>query len=255
MISAVAFTPMGGFREGSMRDDELLDIRQAADFLKVSETSLRRWTNAGRLSCLRVGRRRERRFRRADLLAFAEQQPGGIREAMSWTGGGRSGGHLMGAHSSDGGRTDLASSFLAEALKDGSTSFLVMSADARDAVQRRLEERYPIAKSRSARQLTGLQFVGSVDGQLDELEARFDRALARGAESLCVVGDATALKTALSLDDLVDYEARYDTRIARRYPVVTLCLYDVRAITTADLLSALKLHPDTFRRSADHLFA
>ena len=34
--------------------DELLDIEQAARFLNVSETSLRRWTNAGRLACLRV---------------------------------------------------------------------------------------------------------------------------------------------------------------------------------------------------------
>src|SRR6267143_769869 len=33
---------------------ELLDIQQAAALLHVSETSLRRWTNAGRLACLRV---------------------------------------------------------------------------------------------------------------------------------------------------------------------------------------------------------
>ena len=50
--------------------EPLLDIEQAARFLNVSETSLRRWTNDGRLACLRVGRRRERRFRKADLLAF-----------------------------------------------------------------------------------------------------------------------------------------------------------------------------------------
>jgi hypothetical protein len=63
------------------------------------------------------------------------------------------------------------------------------------------------------------------------------------------------MKTALSMDDLIDYEARYDTRIARRYSVLTLCLYDVRAVSTADLLCALKLHPDTFRHSTDRLFA
>jgi len=44
---------------------EYLNIEQAARLLNVSETSLRRWTNSGRLACLRVGRRRERRFRRA----------------------------------------------------------------------------------------------------------------------------------------------------------------------------------------------
>ena len=55
--------------------NDLLDIGEAARFLNVSETSLRRWTNAGALPCLRVGHRRERRFRRVDLLAFMEQQP------------------------------------------------------------------------------------------------------------------------------------------------------------------------------------
>src|SRR6266850_5436362 len=59
-----------------MRDrEDLLDIKQAARFLNVSEASLRRWTNSRRLSCLRVGGRRERRFRRADLLAFAGEPP------------------------------------------------------------------------------------------------------------------------------------------------------------------------------------
>ena len=37
---------------------DLLDIRQAATLLKVSETSLRRWTNAGTLPCLRIDGRR-----------------------------------------------------------------------------------------------------------------------------------------------------------------------------------------------------
>ena len=55
--------------------EDLWDIKQAARFLQVSETSLRRWTNAGQLACLRVGLKRERRFRRADLLAFMEDQP------------------------------------------------------------------------------------------------------------------------------------------------------------------------------------
>src|SRR5258706_15133214 len=56
----------------SMQDGlraELLDIREAAEFLRVSETSLRRWTNAGRLPCLRIGGRGEGPFPRADFLA------------------------------------------------------------------------------------------------------------------------------------------------------------------------------------------
>src|SRR5260221_8590690 len=47
-----------------------LTISEAAGFLHVSEVSLRRWTNSGKLRCLRVGGRNERRFLMEDLLAF-----------------------------------------------------------------------------------------------------------------------------------------------------------------------------------------
>src|SRR3982074_2152102 len=96
--------------------NDLLDIGEAARFLNVSETSLRRWTNAGALPCLRVGRRRERRFRRADLLAFMEHQPlranhgesrpadgpspRGVEDAITLT----QGSHLCGFYDSDLGR-------------------------------------------------------------------------------------------------------------------------------------------------------
>ena len=36
---------------------------------------LRRWPNVGQLVGLRVGLKRERRFRRAELLAFVEDHP------------------------------------------------------------------------------------------------------------------------------------------------------------------------------------
>lgn len=98
---------------------ELLDIGEAARFLNVSETSLRRWTNAGLLPCLRVGRRRERRFRRSDLLAFMEQ-PGAAQQQGNGKRGSRTshasqdepvaaihGNHLCGIYGSDAGRLDL----------------------------------------------------------------------------------------------------------------------------------------------------
>lgn len=51
----------------SQSSSPLLTIEEAAQYLKVSKTSLRRWTNSGRLPCHRVGIRRERRFATADL--------------------------------------------------------------------------------------------------------------------------------------------------------------------------------------------
>ncbi len=52
--------------------ESLLNIKEAAKFLHVSEMTLRRWTNAGILKCYRIGGRQARRFRHEDLLAFLE---------------------------------------------------------------------------------------------------------------------------------------------------------------------------------------
>src|SRR5712692_4730549 len=105
-----------GVKRAAMSDqDELLDIKQAAQFLKVSETSLRRWTNAGRLACLRVGRKRERRFRRTDLLAFVEQQPVAGAPLSRPPGS-----HMCGFYASDLSRVNLAVRFLADGLRQGS---------------------------------------------------------------------------------------------------------------------------------------
>src|SRR2546427_4331212 len=85
-------------RDSAMtQQSELLDIAQAAAFLHVSQMSLRRWTNSGRLPCFRVGGRRERRFRRADLLAFLERSGEPIRAPQGP-------GHLCGLYTSMAGR-------------------------------------------------------------------------------------------------------------------------------------------------------
>ena len=47
--------------------ERLLDIKDAAEFLNVSEMTIRRWTNSGKLKCYRVGGKRERRFHMSAL--------------------------------------------------------------------------------------------------------------------------------------------------------------------------------------------
>lgn len=52
--------------------ERLLTTREAATFLKVSEASIRRWTDSGLLPASRVGRRGARRLRDEDLRSFLE---------------------------------------------------------------------------------------------------------------------------------------------------------------------------------------
>src|SRR2546423_14173313 len=89
--------------------DELLDIKEAAAFLRVSETSLRRWTNAGRLPCLRIGGRAGRRFRKSDLEAFfGVTRPETVRPPRR---------HFCGLYSSDLSRTPAAAAFLTAPIR------------------------------------------------------------------------------------------------------------------------------------------
>src|SRR2546428_1477224 len=106
--------------------EQLLNIKQAAELLNVSEISLRRWTNEGRLTCLRVGGRRERRFRRQDLLDFLENLDPRSADDAVLVGGVpvQLGGHLCALYDSGLGRLRLAVPLLAGGVRRGPAGFL-----------------------------------------------------------------------------------------------------------------------------------
>ena len=246
--------------------DELLDIEQAAHFLKVSETSLRRWTNTGRLACLRVGRRRERRFRRTDLLAFLEDQPAngppasprshspnaahtvvdGVAYAL--------GAHLCGLFASEAGRIKQVIGFLEDGLRPGTVCFYSAPEEARAGVLSHLEKSRPSLRSDiRTRRLIVADFVASPRGQLKFWEASIRTAMRSGAHTFRIVADLRGLGPKLSEERLFEYEAGYEEGIAKRFPLVTLCQYDVRQFSGLTVLSALKLHRDTFRYPAERV--
>ncbi len=223
--------------------DELLDIKQAAQFLKVSETSLRRWTNAGWLACLRVGRKRERRFRRTDLLAFVEQQPVAGAPLSRPPGS-----HMCGFYASDLSRVNLAVGFLADCLHPGSVSYLASAPDARHQILAHLKRRRPSVHSDiDAGRLVLSEYAATPPAQLDYWETTFAAATRAGAHSLRVVGDVSGgLGPQVAPHELVEYELGYD-RLQQRFPVATLCLYDVRGSSGLDMLDVLKCHEGVFR--------
>ncbi len=244
-----------------MRDSEgFLDIKQAARFLNVSETSLRRWTTSGRLACVRVGGKRERRFRRADLLAFLEGHPAtdgaGVRHTVIAGIPLTHGSHLCGFYASDRGRTRQAVGFLADGLRPGSVCYLAAAPDARDHILAHLQEGRPSLQADiDAGRLVLSEYAASVDAQCDYWETNFVAATRAGAHSLRVVGDVTGgrLAKGRTVDEAVAYEEGYDRLLARRFPVVTLCQYDVRRFAGPDVLELLKCHQDTFRYPAARL--
>lgn len=239
--------------------NQLLDIRQAAALLNVSETSLRRWTNSGRLRCLRVGQRRERRFRRGDLLGFLEEQPSEINAAAGDGGrvglGDRSAGlavtlgsHLCGLYTSDLGRITLTVPFLLDGLTEGSVCFFVAPLRIRkEIIESLIKKRASLQADIEAGRLILSDYHATARAQVGYFRRLMDERASEGVRSFRVLGDMWGMRSKATAASLVEYEAAYDRHIARNYPVVTICLYDGRKYSGVEVLNALKGHRDTFR--------
>ena len=239
------------------KEPELLDIKQAASLLQVSEASLRRWTNAGRLASFRVGGRLERRFRREDLLAFLESPPArGSVPAPTPVARREGPGHLCGVYTSDQARTRQAARFLADGLRGSSHCFLAATPEVTRRILVQLGKGIATLKADiKANRLVLLKYQTSVSAQLAMLTTEFDDATRRGARAVRMVGDVSgsALAKHNSFDELVAYETELDRWSRRNANVSVLCLYDARSLTGVELAEAFQAHGDTFSVSVEQL--
>jgi transcriptional repressor of dcmA and dcmR len=240
--------------------NDLLDIGEAAQLLKVSETSLRRWTNAGELQCLRVGNRRERRFRRGDLSAFLErpapsqsagpgkQRAGNPQHSVDHAITVTRGNHLCAIYGSEAGRISLFTPFLLEGLGQGSVCHLVAPSASRQEILKNLEDLRPSLTSDMAKgRLVLSEHRESIEAEWEFLDRQLDKAQQEGATSFRVAGDMIDMRARVSPDELIEYEVGLDQKIVSKFPVAILCAYDAREFSGVELLNALKTHRDTFR--------
>ena len=242
---------------------ELLNIKQAAQFLNVSEISLRRWTDAGKLSCLRIGGRRERRFRHQDLLDFLEKQasPNNAMTEIKESSSSKAtqillegitidyGNHLCTLYETDIGRIKLSVPFLADGLRTGDKCFLIASKLVQDEILYHLVEVYPdIDVAIKNDQLRLLEGYVTAQETYDYFENSFIKSSHNGNQYMRVLGDmAWAIDKGMGIDELMDFEMRYNHSLAKRFALVSLCQYDARKFTGTEILNALKNHEDTFK--------
>ena len=246
-------------------ESELLDIGEAAALLHVSQASLRRWTNSGRLRCHRVGQRRERRFRRDDLLSFLEGEypidsaAGGrapLNASPDTRGSATRGDHLCGFYASDIGRISLAVPFLLDGLNEGSVCFLIGPLRARVHIIKHLEkQRRFLQADIEAATLIPSEHHDSPRAQCRYFRKIMEKRASADVHSFRVFGDMWGLRSKISQGSLIEFEALYDRLIARKYPVATLCIYDVRRFSGVEVLEALKGHRDTFRHPLEKALA
>jgi len=215
---------------------ELLDIREAAAFLRVSATSLRRWTNAGQLPCLRIGGRHERRFRRADLLAFMGVADRAAPSPLH--------NHFWELYTSDLGRARGAAAFLSEGLQSDARCLVAADKQVQRAVIAQLEQHRPaIRRDLKAGRLVVAEYRTSGAAQLAYWRAQMNAALKTGVSRVYVVGDLSAgALSRLPFAETLAYEVEYGRSIAQAFPVTTLCQYDARKISGLEAAGLLQCH-------------
>jgi excisionase family DNA binding protein len=245
-------------------NEPLLSLDEAARYLNVSKTSLRRWTNAGRLVCVRVGRRGERRFRLSDIKRFLEpeaaaapepvgahgREPRAVLDDAAQRGVAR---HVCLHYRHRDELWRLFRHYVLDHLNRGSPLVYIHEEGARADVlgrlagdgfdpadlQRRGLLRLLVPSEAYLR--TG-SFVGS--RMVDFVEAAILDRRAMGFASTLISGDMTWYLTgAEGVQEMIPYETALND-LLRRYPDVTIvCNYDMVRLPVDIHLGALCSHP------------
>lgn len=253
-------------KTGDPTVESLLNIKQAAKILNASEISLRRWSDAGRLPCVRIGVKRERRFRLSDLLAYLEQDSLNSNTPEPAYAANRIvhinlegisisyGSHLCAFYDSDAGRLKLALPFLLGGLQDNHRCFLVATSEVQNVIINQLRDvRADIDRDILEKRLIVTGGIPDAAEFYTFFERSFLDANKHGIQGLRVLGDmAWALHKGMSIKELNDFETRYNQSLAHRFPVVSLCQYDARKFSGVAVLNALKCHDDTFQYPLTH---
>jgi excisionase family DNA binding protein len=240
--------------------ESLLNTKEAASFLRVSEASIRRWSDSGLLAARRVGRRRERRFARGDLQVFLGQSSSDAQPASTAPSTVNVGGmlvplrsHIAPIFGTDAGGLRLSVPFLADGIRAGQHCFLAATGVVLERYAQALIEDNAIdfATARDSGRLTIVGWPGATFAEvIANWERLFGKALAGGPTVLRIVGEMACERPMFASDaDMMAYEEAYEL-MTRRYPAVTLCQYDAREFSGEIMLRVLKSHPDMF---AQHL--
>jgi len=107
--------------------ESLLDIKDAARFLNVSEMTIRRWTNSGKLKCYRVGGKRERRFYMSNLEELLHDAQNHSLEPLGFRGQkAPEGSHMTHFYSGNNEALGVSVPYLIEGAKRGEDLLVVM---------------------------------------------------------------------------------------------------------------------------------
>lgn len=249
-----------------MVTSQLLTIEEAAHFLNVSKTSLRRWTKLGTLPCVRVGVRRERRFEQSDLarllnadapspsvkqapMARAAVEPIGVLDEAASRGVPR---HVCLHHLDRNESWRLFQPYVTNHLGRGAPMLYIHEEGARADVVRLLRGEGFDTDDLIARGLVRLMTpseaylrTGSFSAarMIDFIESAILDLRALGHSVILISGEMTwYLSGADGVEQMIPYEAALNDLLLRYLDVTIVCHYDMTRLPGSVNLGAICAH-------------
>lgn len=221
---------------------QLMNVREAAEYLRVSEMSIRRWTNSGALKCFRVGGKQERRFHMADLEDFLkDMHHRNLRPLGFWDLRAQDGAHLTHFYSGKKEALEVSTAYAAEGLKRGERVLAVMPPERSRELMANLKRRgIPAKKGR-------LLLSEGMDSP--EAMIRYLGSVVEEPGHFRLVGDgAWTLRKNWNLEAIKTLEAAgesMDSKAGRLF----LCQYSLEDFSGAHIMMAAELHSHVIYKS------
>jgi excisionase family DNA binding protein len=236
--------------------EKLLNVRQAAALLNVSQMTVRRWTNQGLLPCFRIGKKRERRFSDSSLQAFIAGRTGPTSDSSVSQGPGSPAGRIDGVALGFGGlivpdgshlthlyldvseALGVQSFFIRQGLNTGDTVMVVAPADRRDTLLDMLvKDSIPVQDLIRQNRL----IHGTGKQTLEQMAALISQAASSVKSGFRLVGDmAWTMAMGWSPEQIRALEESTNIRLAPGH--LFLCQYDLKEFSGTQTMMALETH-------------
>jgi excisionase family DNA binding protein len=241
----------------------LLNLDEAARYLGVSKTSLRRWTNEGRLECHRIGVRRERRFdihMLNDFLALGNADPSEAPDSgvalvdqlgeFVRMGAQR---HVCLFYHDAEEQWELFRPYLLDHIQGGHpTVYICDSSSEVDFLQRLRAEgvddrealKSGLLRVRSSQDTYLKTKAFSADLMLETMRNFAQDLISEGSKRQLLVGEMSWFFTeSPGVAEIHDYESRLNELLDEMPSVTIVCHYDTTRFSAQDALQACCSHP------------
>ncbi|MEM8660119.1 MAG: MEDS domain-containing protein [Pseudomonadota bacterium] len=238
----------------------LLNIADAAMYLNVSKATIRRWTDEGRLSCLRIGARKERRFRQADLESLvdgsiAESVIEPARSPAPTAGASAHARHQCVISNTADEEWGILGPAIMDALAAGAQVLLIDASDRQQRLEKLVRERgMELSDLLQAQRLVCVSIEESYrlsgafrwDRAVAFIESAILAAKARGFSDVLVIGancGQAEPDKAYYAAQMKLYETGLDDMLQRHPEATVLCPYNTGELTAEEMVQGIMTHP------------